>query len=53
MAGGIHPGVVGIWLALQGTGMDDINSVTEKRPLNSSKTTSVISKQNTHILQDF
>lgn len=53
MAGGVHLGVVGIQLALQGTGMDDITRETEKRSLKNSKTNSVISKQNTHILEVF
>ena len=53
MARGVHLGVVGIWLALQGTGMDDVTSETEKRSLKTSKTNSAISKQNTHILEGF
>lgn len=53
MAGGVYLGVVGIWLALQGTGMDDITGETEKRSLKNSKANSVISKQNTHILAIF
>lgn len=53
MAGGVHPGVVGIRLALEGTGMDDVTRETEKRSLKNSKTNSVISKQNTYILEDF
>lgn len=30
MAGGVHLGVVGMWLSLQGTGIDDVTNETEE-----------------------